>query len=113
MAKKEGISIFKAGIILTVFLGIVLGFLAIVGVISTSLIAMVFAAILLGMLVLHGGGLELASGLSDHEGYQRQLEEEEQRKAEEEEYYGDAYGDSYQEEPESYDYDEPDDEYQY
>ncbi|MBU0761519.1 MAG: hypothetical protein KKD39_00695 [Candidatus Altiarchaeota archaeon] len=91
MAKrKRQVSTVKVGILLSGVLAIVLGILVFLSVISFTLAGIIILVMLLGMLVLHGGGTELATGLSDAEGYERQLEEEEQRKAEEAEYFGET-----------------------
>jgi len=72
------------GLGILIAVGVLLGFIpAFVGI-------LVFVLILVAMLVLHGGATSMASGLSDHEGYEKELEEEEQRKAEEAEYYGET-----------------------
>jgi hypothetical protein len=74
-------------------LGVLLLIGVILGIIPSFVAIIVFALLLLGMLVLHGGASALSSGISDHEGYEKALEEEEQRKTEEAEYYGETHSD--------------------
>jgi len=71
-------------VLVTLAAGLILAGLAISGVITGVIAVMVFALILVGMLVMHGGAAGLGSGLSDHDGFEQQVEEEEQRRAEEE-----------------------------
>ncbi len=89
MVKKK-VSPVKTGILMTGVLGGVLAVLVTLGVLSVTIAAIIMAVMILGMLIMYGGGSELATGLSDAEGFENQIEEEEQRKAEEAEYFGEA-----------------------
>ncbi len=71
-------------VLVTVASGLILAGLAVSGIITGVIAVVVFALILVGMLVMHGGAAGLGSGLSDHDGFEQQVEEEEQRRAEEE-----------------------------
>jgi hypothetical protein len=62
----------------------ILSVLVITGIINVLIAFVLFCVVIVGLLVFYGGGTEMASGLSDHEGFEQQVEEEEQRKAEEE-----------------------------
>jgi uncharacterized membrane protein YphA (DoxX/SURF4 family) len=73
---------------LAVVAGCVLAILVLVGVISGLTAVVIFVVIVVVLLVFHGGGSDITSGLSDQEGYERELEEEEQRKAQEAEEAG-------------------------
>lgn len=75
-------NVLKLSILASLGLGILLAILIVAGVITTTIGAGIFAALIAGMLVMHGGGTEIASGISDHEMYQNQLEEEEKFKQE-------------------------------
>jgi hypothetical protein len=90
---------------LTVVVGVILAVLFLMGVITSTTVGVIIALVIVGMLVFHGGAVELTSGLSDHEGYERALEEEEERKREEEEidnYHEDHHDDSHHEPIESH-----------
>jgi hypothetical protein len=89
MVKRRNSTV-KIGLLFTGVLAIVLAALFSAGLISMTVAGIIVLVLILGMLVVYGGGSELATGLSDAEGYERQLEEEEQKKAEEAEYFGET-----------------------
>jgi hypothetical protein len=68
------------------------------GLISTTAALAAFGVLVVGMLVMHGGGVSIASHISDHEGYQKTIEEDEQTQQEHEEWEQDYWDESHKQE---------------
>jgi lysylphosphatidylglycerol synthetase-like protein (DUF2156 family) len=81
--------------IITVFVGLILAIATVTGFISATIAVIIFVLVLVAMVIFHGGGADIVSGLSDAEGYERELEEEEQRKTQEAEESGEDPGESH------------------
>jgi len=67
----------------TVIVGVMLVLATLLGVIGSTLAIIVFLVVILGLIIFHGGAASMGSGLSDAEGYEKQLEEEEKAEAQE------------------------------
>ncbi|MFH1054687.1 MAG: hypothetical protein V1744_01185 [Candidatus Altiarchaeota archaeon] len=93
LAERKAMKL-KLSFYISILVGVVLVILTVFGIIDATIAAVIFAFLIVGMLVFHGGVTAMISGVSDHEGYEKQLEEEEQRKAEEAEYFGEEHHDA-------------------
>jgi len=91
--KQSGKVVMSAGATVAVAAG--LAGAVLLGLLTTGVAFLIFGVFIVGLLVFHGGGTALGSGLSDTEGDRQREEEEEQRKAEEAEYFGEHHGDEH------------------
>ena len=88
-SKQSGKVIMSVGATVVVMAG--LAATMFLGLLSTGVAFLIFAVFLIGLLVFHGGGTALTTGLSDTDGDLQREEEEEQRKVEEAEYFGEHH----------------------
>ena len=94
-SKNKG-KVLTMSVIASVVIGIILMILASLGLISFGVAAIIFGALCIGMASIHGGSMELISNISDHEGYEQQVEEDEKWK-QESSMYGEDEGEHHEE----------------
>ena len=80
-SKSKG-KVVTISVIASVIIGIILAILASLGMVSFGVAALIFGALCIGMVAIHGGSMELISNISDHEGYEQQVEDDEKWKEE-------------------------------
>ena len=78
---------------------LVLAALALTGVISFVVAVIVLLLVVFGLLVFYGGGTSIAFGISDHDGFQRAVEEQEAEDFDDEDDEGEVGGHSDSEAP--------------